>query len=449
MNKVIVPIKGMHCRSCEILIADKLKELPEVKSVSVNFKKNEAYIYSQYKLNLFKVRRAIADAGYEIGAADSKDWINKNPGEYLDLGISALILLALYFLAKSLGIFNISAAFNNSSSLIVVLIVGLTAGFSSCMALVGGLVIGISARHTEAYPEATAKEKFRPHIFFNLGRIIFFAILGGIIGLIGKAFQFSPTTLGIITIGVGLVMLILGLQLTEIFPRLSNNRLTLPPRLSKILGIKQHHNKEYSHLNSMFVGALTFFLPCGFTQAMQIYAVSSGNFWSGAAIMGLFALGTTPGLLSVGGLTSILKGEFMRKAFKLVGLIVIALAVLNLSNGLNLTGWKSVFTSSSSSSQASAGSSSTKIVDGVQVIRMTQLAGAYKPNKFVVKKDIPVRWIIDSQSDSCASAITISKLGIRKNLAKGENIIEFTPKNTGELRFSCIMGMYNGKFIVE
>ena len=165
--------------------------------------------------------------------------------------------------------------------------------------------------------------------------------------------------------------------------------------------------------------------------------------------MGLFALGTTPGLLSVGGLTSILKGEFMRKAFKLVGLIVIALAVLNLSNGLNLTGWKSVFTSSSSSSQASAGSSSTKIVDGVQVIRMTQLAGAYKPNKFVVKKDIPVRWIIDSQSDSCASAITISKLGIRKNLAKGENIIEFTPKNTGELRFSCIMGMYNGKFIVE
>jgi sulfite exporter TauE/SafE len=46
-------------------------------------------------------------------------------------------------------------------------------------------------------------------------------------------------------------------------------------------------------------GALTFFLPCGFTFAMQLYALSTGNFWMGMAVMAIFAIGTLPGLLSI------------------------------------------------------------------------------------------------------------------------------------------------------
>ncbi|HCB52054.1 TPA: hypothetical protein DEP21_05855 [Patescibacteria group bacterium] len=56
-------------------------------------------------------------------------------------------------------------------------------------------------------------------------------------------------------------------------------------------------------------GVLTFFLPCGFTLAMQILAISSGNFWMGGLIMGFFALGTLPGLLGIGGLLARAKGQ--------------------------------------------------------------------------------------------------------------------------------------------
>jgi plastocyanin domain-containing protein len=42
----------------------------------------------------------------------------------------------------------------------------------------------------------------------------------------------------------------------------------------------------------------------------------------------------------------------------------------------------------------------------------------------------------------------ISKLNIQKRLKAGENIIEFTPKETGRLVFSCSMGMYTGVFNV-
>ncbi|MEI6144712.1 MAG: sulfite exporter TauE/SafE family protein, partial [Candidatus Berkelbacteria bacterium] len=327
-------------------------------------------------------------------------------------------------------------------------LIGLTAGVSSCMAMVGGLILGISARYAEKHPEATSGEKFRPHLFFQLGRILSYFLLGGLIGLIGHAFQLSSTFIGLLSIVVGTVMLTLGLQLTELFPKISSGGFSLPSGIAKILGIKNRQNREYSHANSMFLGALTFFLPCGFTQAMQLYALNSGNFWSGAAIMGIFALGTTPGLLGIGGLTSFLRGNTARKFFKFAGVVVVVFAVVNISNGLNLTGWKSTFGGRSNSSTADSSGAIITSENGVQVINMTQLAGGYEPNKFTIKQGIPVKWIINSTSDTCASSISVPKMGIRQNLTHGENVIEFTPKNIGTLNFSCLMGMYTGSFNV-
>jgi plastocyanin domain-containing protein len=66
-----------------------------------------------------------------------------------------------------------------------------------------------------------------------------------------------------------------------------------------------------------------------------------------------------------------------------------------------------------------------------------------------VEKGKKVRWVITSTNQfSCASSIVVPKYGISKSLKKGENVIEFVPKETGEIPFSCSMGMYRGKFIV-
>ena len=80
---------------------------------------------------------------------------------------------------------------------------------------------------------------------------------------------------------------------------------------------------------------------------------------------------------------------------------------------------------------------------------MEERSNGYFPNRFTIKKDIPVRWVIDAKDPySCASALVSSKLGVRKNLQAGKNIIEFTPKETGKIKFSCSMGMYSGYFDV-
>ncbi|KKS77712.1 MAG: hypothetical protein UV74_C0013G0102 [Candidatus Woesebacteria bacterium GW2011_GWB1_43_14] len=453
MKNQKIHIKGMHCRSCEILIEDELKKVPGVKKVSVNHRTGIANIDCECELDEGAVAKAVESAGYGIGQDGKIHFFSRNRRDYLDLGIAFFIATALFLVAKTLGIFNLSSSISGSfSSLPIVFLVGLTAGVSTCMALVGGLVLGASARFSAQNPYASSLEKFKPHLFFNLGRIVSFFALGGLIGFAGSLFQLSTSVLGMLIVAVGLVMLLLGGQLIDIFPILKKASFTLPKSLSRKLGIKKKSFGEYSNKNSVVMGAMTFFLPCGFTQAMQLYAMSTGSPISGSLTMGVFALGTAPGLLGVGGLTSVVKGRGARLFFKTAGVVVILLALFNVSNGLNLLGISpkvlGVFTISASTSSAIE-DPNVKLVNGVQEVRMIQSSSGYSPNKFTIVKDIPVKWIVTSKDIySCASSIVSQQLGIRRGLELGENIFEFTPAQAGTIRFSCSMGMYTGSFNV-
>lgn len=228
MKTQIVPIRGMHCRSCEIMITEHLERIPNVAKAEVSLKKKSAVITSSEAIADTRIRMAVEAAGYQVGADDTP-WYNKNPKVYRDVLIAIALVVPLLLLAERAGVTQAAVGSPLSQGVFMALIVGITAGVSTCMALVGGLVLGLSARHAEAHPEATAMQRFRPHLFFNASRIVAFFILGGLMGVIGSVFSLSGVTLGILMILVGVVMLILGLQLTELFPRLSSGGITLPP----------------------------------------------------------------------------------------------------------------------------------------------------------------------------------------------------------------------------
>lgn len=269
MNKITVPIRGMHCASCELLVSEQLKKIHGVRTVHVSQKRALAEItYEGDRLNPAALMRAVQEAGYEIGDKQKLPWISRNSADYKDLAKAAIIILMIYFAAKWLGLFSINVG-ASKSGVAVALLVGLVAGVSTCMALVGGLVLGLSARHSEQHPEATPLQKFRPHIYFNVGRILGYAFLGGVIGIIGKAFNPGTNVLEIITVAIGGVMIFFGLKLIEIFPILRDKSITLPPGIARLFGL-QREVKEYSHKGAIVMGVLTFFIPCGFTQAMQL-----------------------------------------------------------------------------------------------------------------------------------------------------------------------------------
>lgn len=65
-------------------------------------------------------------------------------------------------------------------------------------------------------------------------------------------------------------MILLGADLVGIF---RHSKITLPA------GIFQTFRKiEHKTFTPLLIGLGTFFLPCGFTQSMQIAALSTGSF---------------------------------------------------------------------------------------------------------------------------------------------------------------------------
>lgn len=455
MDEMNIPIKGMHCKSCTILIAEELNKISGVTHANVNLNTNQATIKYTNKPSRAELALAVGSAGrdYSLGY-DEKPLLTRDKSVYKQLMISAGILAILFVIMGSIGLTKLQFNGLGGNSGVVALVVGLTAGFSTCMALIGGLVLGLSARYAEKHQSATAAQRFRPHLFFNLGRILTFFILGGIAGLFGSIFKLDSTVMGLLTIAVGFVMIILGLQLTELFPKLSNKTVTLPAGLAKALGIKNHGSKEYSHKNAMILGGLTFFLPCGFTQAMQLVAISSGSFVTGSIVMGLFAIGTAPGLLGVGGLTSIIKGSFAKKFFRFAGAAVVLMAIYNISNGYNLTGFKFSFDSSSFFSGGPSNESNASILDDKNAIILkttftpsSTSSQDISPNTFNVEvgKSYILSIYATDDGQGCMSTIMIP--GVYNTpmlLTKGMLTIPFKINKPGTYNITCAMGIVRG-----
>jgi len=460
MQQKKISISGMHCRSCELLLSDAIGEVAHVKKVNVDYKTGSAVIaFEGSEPNDKELEKVIQEAGYKVGEPGPLPWITKDGNDWKSLAISAVILVVLYNILLATGLLDVSIQ-DKEMSFGFALLLGLVAGLSTCMAMVGGLVLGVAARHNELHPEATPWQNFRPHLFFNGGRVLGYAVLGGLLGSLGGIFHVTGSLLGMISLMVGVVMVVLGIKLTNISPRIAGSTMTLPSGIAKLLGVSKTQ-KEYSHRASMLTGALTFFLPCGFTQALQLYAISTGEFVTAAVVMGAFALGTAPALLGIGGLSSLMKGARARLFYAFVGLLVLLFGVYNIQSALN------VLPLPSFSSGANQGyypivdpeakdTSPTDVradevnAEGQQVVKMTQSGSGYRPSTLRVKAGVPVRWVITSTSTyTCASSIIIPSLNISKDLEKGENIIEFTPTKKGTIPFSCSMGMYRGTFIVE
>lgn len=437
MDKQEIFLRGMHCRSCELRTESEMKKLSGVSGVEANHRTGRIIIEHQGSLDEKQLDATIRSLGYARGDGEVQlPWFSTDIRIYVEtlFAVGGIVVLGLVLAAS--GFTGISfGTVDDLGSVGSVLLLGLAAGVSTCMALVGGLVLGIAARFAERHPEASPRRRLEPQIYFNLGRIVGFALLGALIGYAGSWLTLSSFVLASLTLCVALVMLLVGLQLLEISPRLSGWRLSLPKGLARMLGIETHVSRAYSRRRTALLGLSTFFLPCGFTQAVQLYAVSQGSAWLGAVLLGAFALGTTPGLLLVGSAASVARGNLGRYFFRFAGLIVVGLALWNIVNAHN------IFSLGTESDVAVTVDAETP----VRTIHMKQTATGYSPEKLVVHKGERVRWIIDSEdSYTCAVSFVAPKIGVRETLKPGENVIEFTATETGEIPFSCSMGMYRG-----
>jgi len=248
----------------------------------------------------------------------------------------ALVVVVGFLLLDRLGIsglLNISS----KSSAVTFFGFGIIAGLSSCAALVGGIVLSMSKQWPQMYnAEQSTVKKLEPHLMFNAGRILSYAVLGGVLGLIGSRLQISVEFTTTLVIVISVLMIGLGLQMLEVkgFRRF---QFSMPRFITR--GIANENNFKGKYM-PFVMGAATFFLPCGFTITAQTIALLSGNTLQGALIMGFFALGTAPMLLLIGvsSVTFSKKPHLALTFSKVAGFLVLFFALYNIYNQILVLG---------------------------------------------------------------------------------------------------------------
>ncbi len=442
-HRITLHIAGMTCASCEILLERKLRAVPGVKSVKVDHRKDTATLELDPHTppTIDHLTAVIHEAGYSLEQEETPTTETVAPAEqkWIEIGSSLLIIYALYVVLKAFNLVSLVPAAEGTLSFAGIILIGLVAGTSSCLAVTGGFLLAIATKYNEIHHAKSMRQKFIPLLHFNIGRLVSYFVLGGLVGLLGKSIILSPAITGYMNIAVALVMLWLALTMLTIIPK-GSFFLRPPKKLSHAIAKLSESENPAAPLT---LGALTFFLPCGFTQSLQLVALASGSFMGGALTMFFFAIGTLPSLLGISFISSKATGRSSHFFIHFAGVLVLLLSIFNLRSGMTLANISFTRMFVSGSRQEAVISAPRKT--GTQEIAMRVTPYGYEPSELTVQAGAPVRWTIDgSEASGCTNGLVVPDLKINQPLKKGANVFEFTPEIRGDIAFTCSMGMVRG-----
>lgn len=331
----------------------------------------------------------------------------------------------------------------------VVFLTGLTVGGLTCLAVQGGLLASVIAAKEEEEIEkgVNKRNSVFPTLSFLITKLIAYTLLGALLGAFGGVIGINQTTQIIMQFIAGLYMIAVALNLLNIHPIFRYTIIQPPKFLFKKV---RNQSKSGDLFAPGLLGAMTIFIPCGTTLAMEALAISSANAFLGAAIMATFVLGTSPLFFGVGWMTSILGDNFRGKFLKIAALAVIYLGITSVNGALVASGSPITLQSIAESfKNKTLPKNENKLYNEVPLSQNHEIfvtAAGYSPNYIKVKKDTPVTLkLIGKDAYSCASAFRIPAFGFSKNLMPNETYsFSFTPTQTGRVSFTCSMGMYRG-----
>ena len=446
MKRKKIRIGGMTCISCQNKIERKLKNTPGVESASVDYTRGTADIaFDPEVVTLKELSLVIEQLDYEVIEDPKIPAVNKSrqklPAENKSRMIGLLILiLSLFMLLQQFGLTNFFNSFplaKEGMGFGMLFLIGLLTSVH-CIAMCGGINLSQCIPQTER-SDAGVLRSLRPSFLYNLGRVVSYTVIGGLVGTLGAVISFSGAFKGVVQLVAGVFMVIMGINMSGVFPFLRK----LTPHMPQIFAGKIYEEKGRSK-SPLYVGLLNGLMPCGPLQAMQLYALSAGSMTQGALSMLFFSLGTVPLMFGLGALSSVMSKKFTRKVMTAGAVLVVVLGLSMFSNGMSLSGF--AFTNSSGGN----GTGSEVVVEnGVQQVRSTLSSGGYPA--ITVQSGIPVRWTVEAPEGSingCNNRMVIPEYDIEYQFQPGENIIEFTPDKTGTFIYSCWMGMIRSTITV-
>lgn len=439
--KKTLKVDGLTCTGCETKIENKLIKLNGMEQVEASYvKQTVTVIYDPEKIDSDEFIKTIRKLGYEVNGVPTqiqkKESSSSNNNQLVVMGI---IIFGIYLIIKNTIGFNFIPQVSQNMGYGILFVVGLLSSIH-CIAMCGGINLSVCVSQRFEQNENSKLAKVLPSLLYNAGRVLSYTIIGGLVGALGSVFTLSNTGSAFITIVAGVFMIIMGLNMLDLFPALRKFNIHMP----KIFATKIYGAK--SNKGPFVVGLLNGLMPCGPLQAMQLYALGTGSFITGALSMFLFSLGTVPLLFTFGALGSFLRSGFAKNLMKCSAALVMVLGFVMLSRGMAFTG---ITLPSAAASANGSGASVSTIVGEEQEITTSLNGGRYAP--IAVQAGIPVKWTIQvSEEDlsGCNNEMIIPEFNIQKKLEPGDNVITFTPTKTGTFGYSCWMGMIRSSITV-
>lgn len=367
------------------------------------------------------------------------------------LAAGALMLLVLSGALPLPALPNLDA----STSLWLVALTGLSVGGVSCLAVQGGLLASTVAQRAKSLaaradiagdvagagaaggsPSPLARAL--PVVQFQLAKLAAYTALGAVLGAFGA--QMTSRVQGMTMLAAAAFMVVVALQQYDAHPALRRIAFQPPKRAQRAI---RAFTRRGDALGPWLLGAATVLIPCGVTLAMEGLAIASRSAVRGAAIMGVFTLGTAPLFLALGMFATGLSGAAYRLFKPLAAAALVVVAALTFQGGLRLMGIIGAPTAGPVVEARAGGASE---VSAAQSITIRAVQGAYVPDAVRIKAGVPTQLTLATEGTTgCTRAFTIPGLGIQAMLpVTGQTVLSLPPLHAGTLPFVCSMGMYGG-----
>ena len=198
-------------------------------------------------------------------------------------------------------------------------------GTGHCVGMCGPLVCAIPGRESSVLP----------HFLYHLGRANTYMLIGGVLGGIGQVLKSGSAAALQTTVWIQAVMtgfscaflLWFGISKLGILETPRWMKIATPEMIPGFSSFQKELLTLRGFISYYLLGLLFGFLPCGLSYAAFAVALNAGLAWEGAALVGVFALGTMPGLLAVGFFASNILKKYSELSDLIAGLIMIGISV--------------------------------------------------------------------------------------------------------------------------
>lgn len=226
------------------------------------------------------------------------------------------------------------------AALLFFLSTGLAVGFGHCVGMCGPVVVAMSLR-------LAGPRRLLPHLLYSAGRILTYAVLGGLVGATGTfnglASRIAGVQKGVMILAGGLIFLT-GMAMGGWLPLARLFRSDAPEGGILTRGYRRLTRAPLTPGACLPLGLLLGLLPCGPVYTALLAAARlamtetrpAAGFLTGAQAMAAFGLGTVPALLLVARMSSLRWIRARALIYRAGALIIILFGAVFVYQGLRM-----------------------------------------------------------------------------------------------------------------